>query len=350
MESPSLKRNSLCLQSRGVTSENLFRKKTKAEFWQRFKETNPLESSRIGVISHQGGRNTMEDCHRIVPLFELNTELDSFSDLEDGPNSSPDILSRPKYPLNTKISFISVCDGHGGTEASDFVNQNLFSNIIHQKVILQDPGAAILAGFEETEEGFQKIVEDTEMDGLIGSTATILLFIGNNLYIANVGDSEAVLSTKKGYHVLTKSHIPSNKEEQVRIEDVGGVIVKDKCGNCRLGHPIWNSYLVNIGVTRAFGDAYFKNEKYLDSRVSGMNTIPSMSFWELTMDDEFIIVASDGFWDTVNHEEAVKLAAEKLRSGIECEIICKELCELSSSRGSKDNITIILMVLKSKEL
>jgi len=209
---------------------------------------------------------------------------------------------------------------------------------------LEKPEEAILAGFAETEEGFAQLVHAKDMDGMVGTTVTTVYIIGNNLYVANLGDSEAVLCTKGKEQVLTQVHTPNNEEERKRIEAVGGVIVKDRTGNCRLGHPLWNPNFINIGVTRAIGDFYFKEDKYLSSKVSGMTAVPFICKWSLTMEDEFLIIASDGFWDVVTHKEAVQIVSEKIEQNTDS--ICKELIELGERRKSRDNITVLLIKFK----
>jgi serine/threonine protein phosphatase PrpC len=57
-----------------------------------------------------------------------------------------------------------------------------------------------------------------------GSCAIVALFVDDKCYIANVGDSRAVLSLSKGNNVITvsKDHKPCALEEQERILKAGG--------------------------------------------------------------------------------------------------------------------------------
>ena len=89
-------------------------------------------------------------------------------------------------------------------------------------------------------------------------------------------------------------HIPSNPVEELRVKEMGGKIVSDSMGNKRLGHPLWNPNFVNIGVTRAIGDYIFKKEEYINKTTSGLIAIPSIKKWKLSVDDDFLIIASDG--------------------------------------------------------
>jgi protein phosphatase 2C len=81
---------------------------------------------------------------------------------------------------------------------------------------------------------------------------------------------------------------------------------------------------------------------------------------ERTEDDEFLILASDGLWDVIANEFACRVTKRCLsgrmrrrgsREGVVSES-CRAaeaaavLTELAMARGSKDNITVIVVELK----
>lgn len=57
-----------------------------------------------------------------------------------------------------------------------------------------------------------------------GSCAIVVLIVGDICYVANVGDSRAVLSGNKGKKVfpLSIDHKPSNEKEAHWIREAGG--------------------------------------------------------------------------------------------------------------------------------
>ena len=59
-----------------------------------------------------------------------------------------------------------------------------------------------------------------------GSCALIGLFVDDVLYIANVGDSRAIISQNQGQkrYALTRDHKPCDPQEQERITKAGGKI------------------------------------------------------------------------------------------------------------------------------
>jgi len=328
-----------------------------------------LDSINAGVCACQGCRSSMEDVHRLIlwsgvqkdqltkeddvedqPAKRLKTTLsENATSREDDDNRtkcSPELelfipLKTNKRSNETKVSFFTICDGHGGVQAADFVNNHLFNNIIKHPNFEEDTKAAIINGFATTEEAYAEYAKEKDIDGMVGTTVTAVLIVGNVLYVANLGDSEAVLCSKGEAIVLTESHVPSNPSEKIRVELVGGSIVSDKKGTKRLAHPTWNPNFVNIGVTRAIGDLYFKSEEFVGSKKSGLIALPSLHEWSLTEDDQFMILASDGFWDVVSPKEATDFVISN--NHLDSNSICKDLMELSKDRRSKDNITVLLV-------
>ena len=59
-----------------------------------------------------------------------------------------------------------------------------------------------------------------------GSCANVCLIVGDICYIANVGDSRAIMSSNGGTVVepLSKDHKPSEKDEYNRIISGGGSV------------------------------------------------------------------------------------------------------------------------------
>ena len=95
-----------------------------------------------------------------------------------------------------------------------------------------------MQGFQTAEEEFiTKIAlsSNNQIQDRSGSCAIILLIIGklnkfiildDDCYIANVGDSRAIMSTNAGTKmiVLSTDHKPNNEDEKKRIISEGGKI------------------------------------------------------------------------------------------------------------------------------
>jgi len=94
-----------------------------------------------------------------------------------------------------KCSFFGVYDGHGGSACADYLRDNLHQFVIREPSFPWNPREALKKGFENAEKQF---LELAQVDGNIteksGSCAVVILIVEEMCFIANVGDSRAVLS------------------------------------------------------------------------------------------------------------------------------------------------------------
>ena len=141
-------------------------------------------------------------------------------------------------------------------------------------------------------------------DDQSGTTATIAFVTKDYVILANLGDSRAVLSTKKsgtiGAIQLTTDHVASDPLEKAAVEKRGGKVVK-----------IGGVHRVNgtLAVTRSLGDARLSE---LLSQTPDVMPFTREAVWEMcgelkkdNMIPCFLILASDGLWDVLSNEEAV---------------------------------------------
>lgn len=91
-----------------------------------------------------------------------------------------------------------------------------------------DPKTAIREAFARAEDKFLYSDKVENWMEVSGSCALICLIVENTAYIANVGDSRAVLSELKGKHItpITIDHKPNSPDEEQRIRNNGGSIYK----------------------------------------------------------------------------------------------------------------------------
>ncbi|XP_062228949.1 probable protein phosphatase 2C 56 [Phragmites australis] len=245
-----------------------------------------------GYSSYKGRRSTMEDCYDIKL-----TEIDG-------------------QPVN----LFGVFDGHGGNLAAEYLKENLFKDLMKHPAFLTDTKLAISRTFLETD---KDILETISISGLFrddGSTALAAILIGERLYVANVGDSRAVASKSGKAIPLSKDHKPNRKDERKRIEDAGGVVIRDD--TWRVGGI--------LAMSRAFGNRLLKQYVKAD---------PDIQEQEVNSDLKYLILATDGLWDVVRNEEAISLL--KAEDGPQAAAV--KLTEIAYSRQSTDNITCIVV-------
>lgn len=89
-----------------------------------------------------------------------------------------------------------------------------------------------------------------EDEVVAGCTAVVALLYEKLLYIANAGDSRAVLGRNGKAVPLSQDHKPANTPERERIVAAGGFL-SDIGGMCRVNG--------NLNLSRAIGDLKYKN-------------------------------------------------------------------------------------------
>ena len=91
-----------------------------------------------------------------------------------------------------------------------------------QPLFWSDPQEAIKNAYSSTN---KYILENTRQLGPGGSTAvTAIVVDGTDMWIANVGDSRAVLSETGTASQVTVDHEPHTTNERKRIEEKGGFV------------------------------------------------------------------------------------------------------------------------------
>ena len=96
-----------------------------------------------------------------------------------------------------RCSFFAIYDGHGGSGCADFLRDNLHQFVIKQEAFPSDPKEAIRAGFAEAERLYLESALDKTKTFLAeksGSCAIVVMIVEEMCFVANVGDSRAVLS------------------------------------------------------------------------------------------------------------------------------------------------------------
>eukprot|EP01119_Soliformovum_irregulare_P004501 TRINITY_DN15526_c0_g1_i1.p1 TRINITY_DN15526_c0_g1~~TRINITY_DN15526_c0_g1_i1.p1 ORF type:complete len:600 (-),score=127.41 TRINITY_DN15526_c0_g1_i1:109-1908(-) len=246
--------------------------------------------------------------------------------------------------FDDSFAFFAVYDGHGGMECAEYVNARLHESIINHPQFPENAEAAIRDTFLQTDTEFAQYSKTCNIPGTIGTTVTTAIIIGNYLYVGNVGDTEAMLCTNGRPKTVTCSHKPANNFEEERITAAGGRIV-EIANQKRLGHSRLNPKFFHIGITRAIGDLDFKSEDLTGGKSSGLIAEPSVSKTLLTADDQFLMIASDGFWDVVSQDEASQYVLKNAEK--DSDSICKNLIELSQERKTRDNVTVLLVKFKN---
>lgn len=128
-----------------------------------------------------------------------------------------------------------------------------------------------------------------------GSTACVCMIRKEGthqvLYVANVGDTRAVVSKSDVAERLSIDDNCANCQEAARIKAEGGLILDNRVGGV-------------LAVTRAFGDHALKK--------CGLSPIPHIVKYILRPFDKYLVIASDGVWDELSDQDAVNYCNDDL--------------------------------------
>lgn len=136
------------------------------------------------------------------------------------PKTRKDVIDWPK------CSYFAIYDGHGGSECSDFLKEKLHLIIIGQSAFPKDPAQALTTGCLEAERQFIEMADRKPVHERSGSCAIIVLVVQKECFVANVGDSRAIMSADQGkkLFLLSRDHRPNEDYEVSRIVNNGGSV------------------------------------------------------------------------------------------------------------------------------
>eukprot|EP00249_Psilotum_nudum_P020191 c27597_g1_i1 orf=336-1562(-) len=139
-----------------------------------------------------------------------------------------------------------------------------------------------------------------------GTTVVTILKQGEDLIVANVGDSRAVLATRADDNSLVPVQLtvdlkPNLPREKERVRQCKGRVfcLEDEPDVYRVWTPYDDS--PGLAMTRSLGDFCLKEY--------GVICIPEITCRHLTENDLFIILATDGVWDVLSNQEAISIVA-----------------------------------------
>nr|XP_043629496.1 probable protein phosphatase 2C 61 isoform X1 [Erigeron canadensis] len=261
--------------------------------------------------------------------------------------------------------FGGVFDGHGrnGQIVSKFVRNRLPSLIINQRNATMAKGKTVNEHDEFESKDFHiwkeaccsafkvmdkeiKLLEHIDCS-CSGTTAVIVIKQGEDLIIANLGDSRAVLGTIAENGImpvqLTTDLKPSVPSEADRIRKSNGRVMalKEEPHIDRVWLPYHDS--PGLAMSRAFGDFVLKSH--------GIIAVPDVSYHRLTPNDQFLVLASDGVWDVLSNNTVASIVwgAESEESAAKAVVVAAIAAWKQKFPSSKrDDCSVICLFLQKK--
>ncbi|KAM3330647.1 hypothetical protein ACQJBY_027053 [Aegilops geniculata] len=257
-----------------------------------------------GSFATCGRRETMEDTHFMLTCMSEEKDVHSFG----------------------------IFDGHRGAAAAEF-SVRAVPGFLKQFGHTASPIDALAEAFVRSDTAFreeliahQKSKRIIQKDWHPGCTAVTALIVRNKLFVANAGDCRAILSRAGKPFPVTRDHVASCPKERERVIKEGAEV--------RWQIDTWRVGAAALQVTRSIGD---------DDLKPAVTALPEITETDLTADDEFLVMASDGLWDVVGNEDVLSIIKDTVKEPGMCS---KRLATEASARGSKDNITVIVVFLR----
>lgn len=319
-----------------------------------------------GCVATPGRGGEMEDACAAVPRFaDVPVRLLARRQDLEGLGLDADALRLPAH-------LFAVFDGHGGAEVANYCRERLHGVLSKElrrpsKDLWEMSDVDMKEHWEELfTKCFQRVDDEVSgrasrlVDGFpeprsepiaaenVGSTAVVVVVCSSHVVVANCGDSRIVLSRGKEPVALSIDHKPDRKDERARIEAAGGKVIQ------------WNGSRVSgiLAMSRSIGDRYLK--PFVISK-------PEVTVVPRAKDDDCLILASDGLWDVVSNEEACKAARRQIQQWHKNNSVATSLSHegdgstdpaaqaaadylvrLALKKGSRDNISVIVVDLKPR--
>ncbi|KAL2534931.1 Protein kinase and PP2C-like domain-containing protein [Abeliophyllum distichum] len=195
------------------------------------------------------------------------------------------------------IHLFGIFDGHRGAAAAEFCAGAL-PGFLQTLGSMSSPSHALLDAFVKTDLAFRNELDSRQQ------------------FYADLDVPYA----------LSRDHVASCLEERERVVGAGGQ-VKWQVDTWRVGHAA-------LQVTRSIGD---------DDLKPAVTAEPEITETILSMEDEYLVMASDGLWDVVTNTDVVSIIRDTVKEPGMCS---KRLATEAAARGSKDNITVIVVFLR----
>mmetsp|Transcript_38870 Transcript_38870/g.44250 ORF Transcript_38870/g.44250 Transcript_38870/m.44250 type:complete len:319 (+) Transcript_38870:47-1003(+) len=269
--------------------------------------------------------------------------------------------------LETQTALFAVFDGHGGPEVAQFSSRHFGELLLKQAPYKSgDYGEGLRQAFLgidtllRTEDGIAEIKAQKQEDmkdegkslGMLfsseyneegqyrinaGCTANVALLKDNKIFVANAGDSRAVLSRNGLAVALSQDHKPELQGELDRIRKAGGTVTDGRVNG-------------NLNLSRSLGDLEYKKDNTIPPEAQLISANPDLEVVDLAPDCDFLILACDGVWDVMSNQQAVDFVSQKLKQdpNVRISSICEDIfefcCAPTTAQGiGCDNMTCIII-------
>lgn len=300
-------------------------------------------------------------CNGLIKAYAANTCIGIVRSYNEDRISISSRISKPRtkqvdaWPV---ASWYGLFDGHGGSQCADFLRDNLLRIVINQESYPANPRTALVEGFREAEACFlAHATSAPEQVDRSGSCAIVVLVVGSKVYVANVGDSRAVLSMDRGMHHedLSSDQKPNDPNERSRIYSHGGEVYFRKGSTFSSYASGENEDLIihrvlpgRLSVSRTFGDVDAKLP-HLGGKRGVVVAEPEIRIFDIQDNFDFIVMGCDGIYDKLTSSDVVRTCWSTVRERSDgsfhtnCGMMASSLLIRSMKALSTDNVTAMVI-------
>ncbi|PXF42992.1 phosphatase 2C 56 [Gracilariopsis chorda] len=259
-----------------------------------------------------------------------------------------DVAQKGLRPL---VSLFGVFDGHGGVEASELASERIFGFVLKAYGKHGDIREALRSAFLKMDEAISRQYDISvgiatersrktssmsdhplprtdipipfqDLNGLCGTTATVVALIEKTMTVAYVGDSRVIAFGEKEVKRLSEDHRASHSAEQKRCKGQGGCFFNGRINGV-------------LSLTRSIGDA--------DQRKL---VIAEPDFFEVQLNGLFdaVVIASDGVWDVLTDEEVAAIAKGSIEDGEQ--VAARRILDIAIAKNTRDDVSAMVLNLR----
>lgn len=208
----------------------------------------------------------------------------------------------------------AIFDGHGGDEISVYVQKSLVNQLVQAFKKHQNPNE------EQIWKGLKEDVfvplDERCAEEFIGTTTTVAIILGGNLWIANIGDSRILLQKDGKTTQLTEDAKPTIPRYLRKIQKAGGKAISD------------------LTVARTIGDKDY----------TGISAKPKISYLPLKqLQGGHLILACDGLFEKGSTKEVGAAVETMKQENQSCQSMAKRLVASAIHSGSRDNVSVMVI-------
>ncbi|GAM28809.1 hypothetical protein SAMD00019534_119850 [Acytostelium subglobosum LB1] len=252
------------------------------------KESSNLMSKPVGLLSKFKKSPAKTGAMLRVVRHHSSRFMVGFADtIGRRPHMEDDAVIYGTFRGRSDEDYFALFDGHGGS-----VTAELAANEMHKVLAekLKTNSNNPVKSLREAFLGVHQMIGQKNLRG--GTTALVVLFLGKKGYVANCGDTRAVLCREGVALRVSNDHKPNDPKEEERIKSLGGSV---------------------ITTVNSSGISMSRNQ--------------------------FMIIACDGLWDVMTDEEAMNVVSPI----DDPEKACMRLRDQAFARGSTDNISVMVI-------